>query len=134
VFVGIFAGLYMLGYNISIYRQRNDGASPATADSAEGARLAVWQTGIGGLDWLVKLEKAGKAIFLGGSGYPCQYTATTDLMPEIIGVTRVSPGNWLLGEHDIVTEKWEGKNVVDRDAVAACRPDEWLLVEGWDLS
>jgi hypothetical protein len=107
----------LLGYNISIYRQRNEGASPATADSAEGARLAVWQTGVGGLDWILTLEKEGKAIFLGGNGYPCRFTATTEhLMPEIIDVTRVSPGNWLLGEHDTVTKEWEGKNVVDRDA------------------
>jgi hypothetical protein len=125
----------MLGYHISVYRQRDEGASPATAATPEGPRVAVWQTGIGGLNWLVDLEKAGKAIFLGGNGYPCRYTATAGhLMPEIIDVTRGVQGPWLLGEHDIVTEKWEGKNVVDRDALAACRSDEWLLVEGWDLS
>jgi hypothetical protein len=125
----------MLGYQVSIYRQRDEGASPATAGSPEDARVAVWQTGIGGLDWLVELEKAGKAIFLGGDGYPCRFTATTEhLRPEITAAAEGVQKTWLLGEAEIVTEKWEGKNVIDRDAVAACRPDEWLLVEGWDLS
>jgi hypothetical protein len=125
----------MLGYQVSIYRQRDEGASPATAESLEGTRVAVWQTGIGGLDWLVELEKAGKAIFLGGSGYPCRFTATTEhLMQEIIAAAEGVQKPWLLGESEFVTEKWDGKNVIDRDAVAACRPDEWLLVEGWDLS
>jgi hypothetical protein len=129
------AGSRMLGYHVSIYRQRDGGASRATAESPGGARLAVWETGIGGLDWLVELEKAGKALFLGGNGYPFRYTATAEhLLPEINDVTRGVQNTWLLGESDIVTEKWEGKNVVDGDAVAACRPDEWLLVEGWDLS
>jgi hypothetical protein len=125
----------MLGYHISVYKQTDEGASPATAESPEGMRLAVWQTGVGGLDWLAELEKAGKAIFLGGNGYPTRFTATAEhLMPEIISVTQGVGSAWLLGESDIVTEKWEGKDTVNRDAVAACRLDEWLLVEGWDLS
>ncbi len=39
----------MLAWHISVYRQTNDGTSPATTESAHGARLAVWQTGVDGL-------------------------------------------------------------------------------------
>ena len=75
----------MLGWNIGVFKQRDDGASPATPQSQHGARLAVWQTGLGGLDWLEELVKAGKAISLGGNGYPCRYTATAEyLIPRII--------------------------------------------------
>jgi len=44
--------------------------------------------------------------------------------------------NWLCDPWDVITDadKWEGKTVVDRDAVTLCRPDEWLLVEAWDES
>jgi hypothetical protein len=65
----------MLGYQIIIYRQTNEATSPAIAEAPEGARVATSQTGIGGLDWLVALAKEGKAIFLGGDGYPARWTA-----------------------------------------------------------
>jgi hypothetical protein len=62
----------MLGWHISVYRQKVGGLS-----TPKGQRLAVWQTGLGGLDWLDELVKAGKAINLGeNGGYPCRYTAT----------------------------------------------------------
>ena len=74
----------MLGFHMSVYRQTDEGVAPATFDSPEGPRLAVWQTDAWGLDWLNDLVKAGRAI--------------------------------------------------DSAVVAACRPDEWLLVQAWDES
>ena len=62
--------LRMFGWHVSVYRQTDGGASPAAFESPEGTRVAVWQAGIGGLDWLIELVKAGKAINLGGDGYP----------------------------------------------------------------
>ena len=59
---------HMLGWNIGVYRLKDGGASPATAKSPDGTRLAVWQTGVCGLDWINKLVKEGKAIDLGGNG------------------------------------------------------------------
>ena len=74
----------MLGWHISIYRQADGGASPATTESIRSTRLAVWQTGLGGLDWVQELVQAGKAIDLGGNGYPCRYTAAAEnLIPRI---------------------------------------------------
>jgi hypothetical protein len=125
----------MLGWHISIYRQKDGGTSPATFESPEGARLAVWQTGIGGLDWLNELVKTGKAIDLGGNGYPCRYTATAQyLAPQIDETPPGARTHWLLDAGDVVTDKWEGKTVVDRAATVDCSLDEWLLVEAWDES
>ena len=122
----------MLGWHISVYRKTDDGGSPAEWESPKGTRLAVWQTGLGGLDWLRELVKAGKAIDLGGDGYPLRYTATAeDLIPHLAeeGLTV-----WMLDPGDVVGEGWEGRTVIDKATVRACRPDEWLLVEAWDES
>lgn len=125
----------MLGWHVSIYRQTNNGASPATADATEGTRLAVWQTGLGGLDWIQGLVHTERAISLGGNGYPFRFTATAEnLIPEFIDEPPGARRAWAVEETDILTEKWEGKTVIDHGAVAACRPDEWLLVVAWDES
>ena len=125
----------MLGWHISVYRQTNDGLGPATAESATGARLAVWQTGLGGLDWIEDLVKAGNAIDLGGNGYPVRYTALAkSLIPQISEDPPGARMTWACGKDDILTDKWEGKTVIDRGVIQACSPDEWLLVEAWDES
>lgn len=125
----------MLAWHISVYRQTDRGTSPATTKSLKGKRLAVWQTGLGGLDWISDLAKGGEAIDLGGNGYPCCFTATAErLIPRIVDGPPGAHSTWIYEASDVLTEKWEGKTVVDRAAVADCRPDEWLLVEAWDES
>ena len=125
----------MLGWNIRIYRQLNDGALPAAAKAALGTRLAIWQTGTGGLDWIEELVATGNAIALGGNGYPFEYTATAkDIIPRIIGTPPSANLTSVCQAGDIVPDKWEGKTVVDHALAAACGPDEWLLVEAWDES
>jgi hypothetical protein len=125
----------MLGWHITVYRQAEGGASPATSRSMTGARLAVWQTGVGGVRWLDELVKAGKAIDLGGDGYPSQYTAPArELLPRISVNPPLAREPWLSDPGDTLSEKWEGKTVIDADEIAACLPDEWLTVEAWDES
>ena len=125
----------MLGWHISVYQQRDGGSSPAAFDSAQGKRLAVWQTGLGGLDWLNELVKAGKAIDLGGNGYPCRYTATAaNLLPRFIQGPPAAREHWVCEPTDIITDKWEGKTVIDHFAAAQSQGDEWLIVEAWDES
>ena len=125
----------MLGWHISVYRQTDGGASPAAPESAHGIRLAVWQTGVGGLKWLDELVTAGKTMDLGGNGYPCRCTATAEhLIPCFVDGPPEAHRIWACGPHDILGDKWEGKTVIDRVAIADCRPDEWLLVEAWDES
>ena len=125
----------MLGWHISVFRQRDAGAVPATAQSPHGARLAVWQTGVDGLDWLTDLVKVDKAVNLGGDGYPVIFTAIAEhLIPQIAGTPPGARTNWLREESDIVTDRWEGKTVVDGATIAQCRPEEWLIVVAWDES
>ena len=125
----------MLGFHISIYRQPGGGAAPATAESPEGQRLAVWQTGLFGLNWLDELVEQGKAINLGVSGLRGRYTATAaHLLPRIADEPPGAKEIWSAGPYDILTEKWDGRTVIDHAAVTACRPDEWLIVQAWDES
>jgi hypothetical protein len=125
----------MLGWHISIYRQSEDGTLPASLEAPEGERLAVWQTGLGGLGWLEELVKAGLAIDLGGNGYPCRYTATAQtLLPRIAGGPPGARAACVSGVNDILTEKWAGRTVINDAMVAACGRDEWLIVEAWDES
>ena len=117
----------MLGWHISVYRQMDKGTAPATANSLKGTRLAVWQTGLGGLEWIDELVKKGKVVDLGGNGYPSYYTATVGhLTAHIVN-----------GPHeatDILGKLWEGKTVINQAAVISCRLEEWLLVVAWDES
>jgi hypothetical protein len=125
----------MLGWHVSIYRQADGGGSPAKDRETDAARIAVWQTGWNGLEWLDELVRAGKAVDLGGNGYPSRYTAPAEHVIPI--VLQKPPGAhevWLCEPSDIILDSWEGKTVVDRAAAEQCRPGEWLLVEAWDES
>ena len=125
----------MLGWHISVFRQKDGGAAPATMKSPEGARLAVWQTSDPMLAWLDMLVKAGKAIDLGGNGYPNRYTATAKhLIPCFVDGPPEANNVWVCGPQDIIGKGWEGKTVIDHSVIESCRPDEWLLIEVWDES
>ncbi len=124
-----------LGWHISVYRQQNDGSAPASFGAARGTRLAVWQAGPGGLDWLEGLVKQQKASDLGGNGYPTEYTAqASDIIPRIRGEPPEAKAIWTVDAGDIVTPAWLGKTTTNPEAMDACRPDEWLLIQAWDES
>jgi len=126
----------MNGWHLSIYRQADEhAATPATAESPRGTRLAVWQARDDGINWLDGLVEAGEAISLAGDGYPYRYTATAGvLVPRVLAGPPEARRYWIYGEHDILSEKWAGKTVIDHATAAACRSDEWLLIEAWDES
>jgi hypothetical protein len=125
----------MLGWHVSVYRQKDGGRLPATAKSEEGARLAVWQADVGGLKWIHELVKAGKAVDLLGNGYPNRYTAAAEnLIPHLSATPPLARTVWQREEGDIVTDQWVGKTATDPIEITQCRPDEWLLIEAWDES
>jgi hypothetical protein len=125
----------MLGWHISVFRQTNDGSAPATVDSEEGSRLAVWQADGYGLGWLRELVNAGNAIDLGGNGYPNRYAAMAKhLVPLFLESPPRANKVWTHDPGDIIGEGWLGRTVVDRVTAASCRPEEWLLVVAWDES
>ncbi len=124
-----------LGWNISVCRQDNDGSTPASFGGAHGTQLAVWQTGLDGLDWLDDLVKQQKAINLGGNGYPMEYTAVAvHIIPRLRGDPPGAKAVWTFDAGDIILPGWLGKTTTDTGAMDACRSDEWLLIQAWDES
>jgi hypothetical protein len=127
----------VLGWYVSVYRQADGGHSPATAKSPQGARLAVWQSDVSGLDWLLKLAEEGKAVNLGGNGYPSWFTAPAEnLIPHILSGPPQANETWIVGEGSVFPnpEAWAGKTQIDQEAARQCSADEWLIVEVWDES
>jgi hypothetical protein len=127
----------MLGWHVSVYRQPDGGHSPAAFASPQGARIAVWQTDVKGLDWLNALAEQRKAVDLGGNGYPSRYTAQAEiLVPHIVSEAFPANENWLVPEGSYIPDPkaWPGQTQVDHAGAEQCRPDEWLLVEIWDES
>ena len=144
----------MLGWNISVYTVVPQNTSVATSpqdqlstrglslaqiDSlrdrfAEGDRIAVWQSGIDGLRWIEDIVAAGAAIATKRNGYPSVfYAKALDVLPRLDS----PPGArdvWVYGPDDVLNDRWAGRTVIDQEAVAACAPDEWLLIEAWDES
>jgi hypothetical protein len=124
-----------LGWHISVFRQIGDRTAPPTAIVEAGTRIAVWQTGLGGLRWIDELAEAGRGHFLGGNGYPCRYTALArDLLPTIIAGPPGAQNPWVHDPGDILGPQWVGRTVIDKQMAENCAPEEWLLVEAWDES
>jgi hypothetical protein len=127
--------IQMLGWHIAVFRQADGGAAPATAESAMGTRIAVWQSGVKGVVWLRNLIEDGEAIQLLGGGYPDLLTTTAaHLLSRILDGPPEARFHWALSSHDLITDNWEGRTLLDHAALEDCRPDEWLLVVIFDES
>ena len=126
----------MLGWWIGVFRQASGGHAPATFDTETSVRLAVWQTGIDGLDWLNDLADKGRVIALGGDGYPIRFTARCNQLRGRIGADPPEArALWVSDPADIIDyDKWPGRTTIDNQAFDRCSPDEWLIVEAWDES
>jgi len=69
-------------------------------------RFGVWSAGWSGLDWVDDLGPKGKAIDLGGNGYPRRYTARIKyIIPNIIeGLPSKARPIFALDEGNILTD------------------------------
>jgi hypothetical protein len=75
-----------------------------------------------GPKWLDDSVKAGRAIDLGGNGYPCRYAAAAQqLVPRLMDEPPEANKYWVCGPNDILLDGWEGKTVIDRAALADAR-------------
>lgn len=127
----------MLGWHVRVHRKRWRRRAPATFSSRPGPLLGQWQGSLGALEWLDELCTSGDATMTGGDGYPVRYTARCrDVRPVLLAGPPGAQEPWVHGEHDIIVDpsKWTGRTAIDRPALDACRPDEWLIVEAWDES
>lgn len=125
----------MLGWHISVFKQQSVGSSPAGFETKPGLRLGVWQTGYSGLDWIDTLVKSGRAIDLGGNGYPMRYTAQKkEIAQQILEGPPEAKSTWSCEPTDILTKDWVGRTAIDEIELKNCDPDEWLLIQAWDES
>jgi hypothetical protein len=132
----------VLGWHISVHRltdpalrETGADAEAALAASALGERLAVWQAGLAGLQWIDDLAAGGQGRTLLGGGYPSRYLIRArELVPRILAGPPAENTIWIVGPNDILGPGWLGKTTVDEDALRSCPPEEWLLVEVWDES
>jgi len=119
-----------MGWNVGIYSQNKAGASPVTAASPLGEELFGWHSTafwFTGRDGLLELVKSDKATFVCGEPIHWRFIATAQNLAL-----------WALGElsravHPECAE-WKGKTEADFIAAAKCRPDEWLIVDAWDMN
>jgi hypothetical protein len=124
----------MLGWHITIYRQAAGEETPAAFEAPTCNELAVWQTGIGGLDWIDELVDKGLAICLASNGYPTEYTARLEhVRATILEGPPCANDIWRFGPSDVLTDKWLGKTTI-YDALSECSPDEWVVIQAWDES
>lgn len=125
----------MIGWHISIYRQASGATGPATVNTPTGNRLAILQFGPDGLAWLVDLVQAGKAIELGGDGYPFRYTAMAEaVLPNLVDKPQPGQDPRSLGWKVLRTGQWEGRAELDHSVIADCCANEWVIIEAWDES
>ena len=125
----------MLGWNIGIYKQKAEGDAPPSFGAAHGQRLAIWQTGLNGLDWIRQLVKEDKAISLGGNGYPLEFAAMTKhIRTLILDGPPSAKETWTHDPGDILLPHWAGRTVKDVERLMGCAPEEWLIIEAWDES
>ena len=105
------------------------------AGQPKASKLAVWQVGLYGLDWLRDRIGDGEVVSLGGNGYPFEFSATGRVILSEIESRMALPRRvWALGEHDVVTPAWLGKDTFYEGAIALCEGSEWLHIVAWDQS
>jgi hypothetical protein len=112
------------------------GTSPATPESERGNTIAAWLTDANGLNWLEALVKAGKAIDLGGNGYPLTFTTTAeDLIPQLVqGPPQALQTFHMCEAPSALANRDSGTTVAGLVEYAGCRMGEWLLIHAWDQS
>ena len=118
----------MLGWGVHVYRGL--AGNPSTR-----IRVARWRTGIFGLTWIDDLVKTGKAMDLGGSGYPSRYSMPAGVFLSVISKglpPTESPA--VIGDDYVLPSGWNGEIEVDVAALSECGNEEELLIEAWDQS
>jgi hypothetical protein len=145
-----YTGSDLLGWRISVYRLTDEDAvrdaftrAPAHPKrrleidpAARGERIAVWQAGVYGLDWIERIaNEDDRGISLLRDGYPHWFLVRADdLIPQIVGSPPHEHPTWSHGQHDLLLPNWLGKTTIDKTAMRSCKRNEWLLVEAWDES
>jgi hypothetical protein len=112
----------VIGWHISIYRIDDD---RSTEDSSVPIdRIAVWQAGGSGLDWIAELVRSGNAISRGGNGYPYRFIARTRHIEPVLKAGPPSARDvWLHDQGDVLLPGYEGKSTIRFDVLDQCNRD-----------
>ena len=142
----------MLGWLISVYRVADEeavrqilGAEPSAkvvlGDDVLGGRLAVWQAGPYGLNWIAEAAaRDGGVVRKFECGYPHRYLArAADILPTIRDrVPYKAPmyehPSCVVPEGSVLLPGYVGKTTIDDRAIDKFSADEWLYIEAWDES
>jgi hypothetical protein len=131
----------MIGWWIIISTQSPEERDNADRDGRRAAILAQWEVGASGIRWLADLVTSGKALQLAAGAYPNRYTAkAVDVLPLIKGGGIKPPENgvWIFGIHegeeDTHFSNWPDKLEVHKERILACKTDQILTIDAWDLS
>ncbi len=121
----------MLGWLIIISKQ-----VPLPAEMPERAyELARWETGLGGIDWIKRLVKEGKASQTLFGGYPLRFSAAArDVLPLIESGPPPYEGLLRMRDDGPTREGWNGPATIDQAKIRECSPDQQLTIDAWDLS
>lgn len=122
----------MLGWYFFIYTQ-SDRSEDQTAGNAP--KLASWEAGIGGTDWLTDLVNAGRANSLGGNGYPNRFTLTAGVLQSTLRFGLPKHGGFpVIGDDYFLPAGWTGNDQIDFERLQSIDPNEIVLVDVWDQS
>ena len=128
----------MLGWMINLYDQTTK--DPWDVGSLERSnRVACWQTGLGGIQWLDAMVGRSEALLFSCAGYPEIYIASALSIksalrfgvplhdsPPVIGT---DPGS-----EYYLPAGWVGEVSLDVRRLDATRDARLITVEAWDLS
>lgn len=121
----------MLGWWTVVTTETLEQRKQATGNSKE-MTLATWDAGLGSMDWILNLCKAGKATQHSSGGYPNRFTAlASELVPLLEKGIADNPGVRFGGD---TPTGWKGSITVHHERIAACTPQQMLTVEVWDQS
>jgi hypothetical protein len=121
----------VVGWGINIWRQIDP---PGTLARSRRGFIGRLEAGLGGLDWLEALVAAGRAISLGGDGYPVRYTVTAMVLMSTLCSSTPRHDEPLVMVGRYALPIWCGRVSLDRSTFAECSPDEELMIEAWDQS
>lgn len=116
----------MTGWHVLVFRVDEEGG--------EGEPLAVWQTDFDGLNWLDRLVARGEAV-LSGDGYPIEYLTKMDhIRASILDGPPNARRRWISEQSVNFSDRWTGRTVLDREAIAAADSAAPILIRAWDES
>jgi len=121
----------MLGWGIVIYSKQGTGRF------GDEHRIAYWDSGIRGTEWLQELADEGLATLVAANGgYPLYYVGKAkNILPFLDSPPPEPKGPIVVGDDYAMDANWRGRITVDDSLVAEClRTNEEIVIEAWDLS